>query len=202
MKTNNYIYKFWNHLKTVLKHKRWVFHYCRIAGITWQGLIHDLSKFSPIEFFEGVKYYDGTRSPIDVCKEHNDYSKAWLRHKGKNKHHYEYWQDDFINCSTREIEMPTKYKKEMLCDYLGAGRAYMSNMNKEFTFADELQWWRNKKHKNPNYNKFDFQFLDFCFMELAKLEKLWGYEEAERAIPMVIIKAFSRIIVTKAREAN
>lgn len=54
-----------------------------------------------------------------------------MHHKGRNKHHYEYWQDNFDN-GGNPIEMPMKYKKEMLCDYLGAGRAYHG---KSFDFA-------------------------------------------------------------------
>lgn len=81
-----------NHLKTVLTHKKYVMKYCFKAGLYWQGIVHDLSKFSPTEFWESVKYYQGTRSPIDACKEENGMSLAWLHHKGRNKHHYEYWQ--------------------------------------------------------------------------------------------------------------
>ena len=56
------------HFKTICKHKYWVFHYCKMAGIPWRGIVHDLSKFSPTEFCESVKYYTGTSSPIDECK--------------------------------------------------------------------------------------------------------------------------------------
>ena len=133
------------HFKKICTHKRWVFHYCKIAGITWQGIIHDLSKFSPTEFCESVKYYQGTRSPIDACKEKNGWSAAWMHHKGRNKHHYEYWQDDFDH-GGKALEMPYKYKVEMLCDFLGAGRAYYG---KDFTYQKELDWWINKSTNNP-----------------------------------------------------
>lgn len=132
--------KWLSHLKTVCKHKQWVFYYCCKAGIPWQGLVHDLSKFSPTEFWESVKYYQGFRSPIDYCKEINGWSAAWLHHKGRNKHHYEYWQDNFDRGGT-PLPMPHKYMLEMLCDYLGAGRAYMG---KAFNYTAEYEWWLNK----------------------------------------------------------
>ena len=80
---------FLGHLGTVLKHKWHVFKLCVRAGIPWRGLVHDLSKFSYIEFWESVKYFQGNRSPIVKCKQEEGYSKAWLHHKGRNKHHYQ-----------------------------------------------------------------------------------------------------------------
>ena len=135
-----YIKNFFGHLKTVTKHRWWVFYYCCKVGIPFRGLIHDISKFSPTEFFESVKYYNGKKSPIDVCKEKNGMSRAWLHHKGRNKHHYEYWQDDFDH-GGKCLSMPDKYAKEMLCDFLGAGRAYMG---KNFSYKAEYEWWRKK----------------------------------------------------------
>lgn len=152
------------HFKKVCTHKRWVFHYCRIAGITWQGITHDLSKFSPTEFFESVKYYQGTRSPIDACKEVNGWSASWMHHKGRNKHHYEYWQDDFDH-GGKPLEMPYKYKVEMLCDYLGAGRAYHG---KNFTYQNELDWWINKSNNPIAMHPNDKAFIDKWLRILAK----------------------------------
>lgn len=132
-----------NHFKTVCKHKYYVGKYCFIAGIPIRGILHDLSKFSPTEFIESVKYYQGTRSPIDACKEENGWSKAWMHHKGRNKHHYEYWQDNFNN-GGNPIQMPFKDSVEMICDFLGAGHAYMGE---NFNFAAEYKWWVNKRKK-------------------------------------------------------
>ena len=132
--------KFFSHLKTVHTHRKWVKHYCFKAGLYWQGLIHDLSKYSPIEFWESVKYYQGTRSPIDACKEANGYSNAWLHHRGRNKHHREYWTD-YYDKGTYAMLMPYKYAAEMLCDLLAAGRAYGG---KDFKYYDEWIWWINQ----------------------------------------------------------
>lgn len=128
------------HLHTVIKHKIYVAKYCFIAGLYWEGITHDLSKFSPAEFIESVKYYQGTTSPINACKADKGYSNAWLHHKGRNKHHYEFWQDDFDK-GTKHLIMPFKYSLAMICDYLGAANAYNGD---KFTLQDELEWWNNK----------------------------------------------------------
>ena len=144
------------HLKTICKHKYWVFHYCYKAGIPWRGIVHDLSKFSPIEFFESIKYYQGTSSPIDACKKKNGWSAAWLHHKGRNRHHYEYWQDNFDNGGV-PLQMPYKDALELICDYLGAGKAYQG---KNFTLESELEWWKNKKSKNIAMHPQTIEFID------------------------------------------
>lgn len=158
------------HFMTVCRHKRWVFHYCRIAGIPWRGIKHDISKFSPTEFFESVKYFQGDRSPIDACKEENGYSKAWLHHKGRNKHHYEYWQDNFDN-GGQPLQMPFKDALEMVCDYLGAGRAYMKD---NFNYQAEYEWWQNKKSKPLAMHPQTEGFVEFILYHLA-----CGYPEKE-----------------------
>ncbi|MDE7214709.1 MAG: catalase, partial [Clostridia bacterium] len=84
---------FFKHLATVTRHRRTVRRLCFKCGLIKQGLAHDLSKFSPAEFWAGVKYYQGNRSPQAREREVIGYSAAWLHHKGKNKHHFEYWTD-------------------------------------------------------------------------------------------------------------
>lgn len=155
MNTFNLIINTFRHFHKICKHKRYVFYYCCKTGIPIQGILHDLSKFSPTEFWESVKYYQGTSSPIDACKKDKGYSNAWMHHKGRNKHHYEYWQDDFDH-GGKPIEMPMKYKKEMLCDFLGAGRAYYG---KSFTYDKEWNWWLNKKSNPIAMHLNDIQFI-------------------------------------------
>jgi hypothetical protein len=99
--------------------------HCFKAGIFWQGVKHDLSKYSPEEFFAGVKYYQGYRSPNESEREVKGYSKAWMHHKGRNKHHFEYWTD----YSPKErkmlpVKMPLKYVVEMFCDRVAASKIY------------------------------------------------------------------------------
>ena len=119
---NNILINIFKHLKLVIKHKYLVFKFSIRVGIPFRGLIHDLSKFSFTEFCESVKYYNGKRSPISICKEKNGYSKAWLHHKGRNKHHLEYWVD--LTAPNKAPIIPYKYLAEMVCDKLSASIAY------------------------------------------------------------------------------
>ena len=89
------------HLRTVGRHRRLVRHYCLRLGLVWQGLTHDLSKYSPTEFWRGVKYYQGWRSPNDQERLENGVSLAWLHHKGRNRHHFEYLSLIHISEPTR-----------------------------------------------------------------------------------------------------
>lgn len=120
--------KVWNHFKTITKHRHKVLVHCFRAGIIMQGLMHDLSKYSPEEFINGCKYYQGTRSPHEAEREHNGYSAAWMHHKGRNKHHFEYWTDyDYRTKIMTPMKMPVKYVKEMFCDRLAASKIYMKD---------------------------------------------------------------------------
>ena len=115
--------KLWNavrHFRTITKHKQMVMENCFKVGLYKQGLLHDLSKYSWEEFRIGVKYYQGDRSPNAAEKEEKGYSVAWLHHKGRNKHHFEYWIDFAPDKSAGLIgnEMPLKYLVEMVMDGL------------------------------------------------------------------------------------
>ena len=166
---------FYNHFKKVCKHKYWVGYYCFKAGIPWRGIKHDMSKFSPIEFLESVKYYQGNRSPIDRCKEVNGWSKAWQHHKGRNDHHYEYFIDNLDN-GGEAIEMPKDCVLELIADYLGAGRAYMG---KSFSYKKEYEWWENKKQKpllmHKNTKKFIDEVLFLLSVDKKKVEDIPSY---------------------------
>lgn len=134
------IKNFFGHFHTVNKHRFMVFKYCVKAGIPFRGLLHDLSKYSPVEFFEGVKYYNGKKSPISICKVTNGYSKAWLHHKGRNKHHFEYWLD--INTPNKTPMLPYKYTVEMICDTLAASVVYNK---KNWGNNTNLEYFENRK---------------------------------------------------------
>ncbi|MFR5051132.1 MAG: DUF5662 family protein [Ruminococcus bicirculans (ex Wegman et al. 2014)] len=101
---------------------------CYKAGILWQGLRHDLSKYSPEEFLKGCKYYQGTRSPHEAEREEYGFSYGWMHHKGRNKHHFEYWTDyDLRTKLMTPVKMPLKYVKEMFCDRVAASKIYMKD---------------------------------------------------------------------------
>lgn len=116
------------HFITITRHRHRVIAHCLRAGIGWQGLGHDLSKYTPAEFAAGAKYYQGTRSPNEVERELFGYSPAWLHHKGRNRHHFEYWTD--YNPKTKTVEpvkMPLKYVAEMFCDRVAASKIYQGD---------------------------------------------------------------------------
>lgn len=133
----------WAHLKTISHHRFLVCRYCFRLGLYWQGLTHDLSKFSPQEFWVGAKYFQGDRSPNDAERLQKGYSSAWLHHKGRNKHHLEYWTD--YGCHGEGIvgvEMPARYVAEMFCDRLAASRVYRGG---QFCNADPWTFFQRSK---------------------------------------------------------
>ena len=110
MQNFSFLYRLTHHFKTITKHKIIVTKLCFRCGLIKQGLLHDLSKYSPIEFLSGVRYYQGYRSPIDREREVVGFSKGWLHHEGRNPHHWEYWIDkDYSNLTFKVITMPANY---------------------------------------------------------------------------------------------
>lgn len=114
----NFVKRFVGHLSTVHKHRAVVRKLCFKCGLYWQGLTHDLSKYSPVEFWNGVKFYTGVKSPHHGEREVYGYSKAWMHHKGHNKHHAEYWIDK------GPVQMEARYLAEMVCDRIAACMVY------------------------------------------------------------------------------
>ena len=128
------------HFFTITKHRHQVIAHCFRAGIGMQGLFHDLSKYTPTEFLPGARYYQGTRSPNERERELFGYSAAWLHHKGRNRHHFEYWND--LNPKTKLYEpvpMPMRYVKEMFCDRVAASKIYQG---KAYSCAHPLEYFR------------------------------------------------------------
>ena len=131
------------HFVTITRHRHAVIKNCFKAGIGFQGLFHDLSKYSPSEFFYGCKFYQGTRSPNEGEREDHGFSYAWMHHKGRNKHHFEYWTD--YNPTTKRMEpvkMPLRYVKEMFCDRVAASKIYMKE---NYTDASPLEYFLRAK---------------------------------------------------------
>ncbi len=150
------------HFCLITKHKWKVFKLCVKAGIPFRGLAHDLSKYSPTEFIESAKFYVGDHSPITEAKKTNGYSKAWLHHKGRNKHHYEYWHDPKAPDKTPVI--PYKYAVEMLCDTLAAGKTYLG---KNWKNSSQLEYW-NRTKDLEYINIKTANFLENAYIEVSK----------------------------------
>ena len=115
---------------TITRHRHKVMYHCLRCGILWQGMRHDLSKYSPTEFLPGARFYLGDRSPTEGERREYGYSKAWMHHKGRNKHHWEYWLDNGPN-GIQPVKMPTNYVIEMFCDRVAASMIYQKDKYKD-----------------------------------------------------------------------
>jgi len=145
------------HFMTVTRHRHEVIRNCARAGILRQGLFHDLSKFSPTEFIPGVKYYQGSRSPNEQERIDKGYSEAWMHHKGRNRHHFEYWTD--YSPKTKKLEavkMPLRYVAEMFCDRVAASKIYNGE---NYTNSKPLEYFLKGK-ANRNIHPETAHFLE------------------------------------------
>lgn len=150
----------WKHFKTVCKHKAVVYRECKACGIAWQGIVHDLSKFSHTEFAPSAKFFQGDKSPIEAEKAKIGYSVAWLHHKGRNKHHWEWWTDFANDGTIIANKIPSEYVIEMLCDWIGAGQVYSKE---KWTQAEPLNYYnkvRAGRHFHPETEELIVKLLE------------------------------------------
>ena len=153
-------FKAWKHFRLVMKHKHLVFIHCVKCGIPLRGLLHDLSKFTPVEFIESAKYFHGARSPLAVCREKKGVSMAWLHHKGRNRHHLEYWVDE--DCAVPPL-VPYKYAVECICDKLAATKTYRGKTYEPSMALAHFRRYGNRVHTNEKTLAFiDKVFSDLC----------------------------------------
>ena len=165
------------HFRTITKHRHKVIEHCFKAGIPLRGLLHDLSKYTTAEFISGAKYYKGTRSPNEAEREVLGYSKAWLHHKGRNRHHFEYWTD--YNPKTKRVEpvkMPLVFVKEMFCDRLAASKIYQG---KNYTENHPIEYFlRGKPNRNIHPETSDL--LEKWLIMLADKGEKATFEEIKK----------------------
>ena len=171
--------KFIGHLRTVNRHRAEVRKLCFKCGLYWQGLTHDLSKYSPTEFLNGVKFYTGTGSPHIGERKAYGYSEAWLHHKGRNKHHAEYWHDICPDGTTQPIIIPSKYFIEMICDRVAASKIYLKDkytddapLNYYLTHKDENEFEENTRTALENIlGRISVVGTDTALFEIAEFFK-------------------------------
>ena len=171
----------WKHFKTITRHRNLVMLHCFKVGLYRRGLLHDLSKYSWTEFRVGVRYYQGTRSPNAAEREQEGYSTAWMHHKGRNKHHFEYWTDLLPGTRTYSpVPMPTEYLVEMVMDRIAACKVYKGDA---YTDADAVIYLEKA--------------MDSCLMHPETLSKLHfllsmlrdrGEKETFRFVREVVLK--------------
>lgn len=175
----------WNHFRTITRHRHLVIRHCWKAGIFWQGLRHDLSKYSLTEFLPGARYYQGNRSPNEKEREVLGYSVAWMHHKGRNKHHFEYWND--YNPKEKRVmpvKMPARYLAEMFCDRLAASKVYA---------GDQYQQDRSLRYfQNSNARKRGMLHpeTEAKLMELLEILAQQGEEAAFAAVRELVKKGY------------
>ncbi len=173
----------WKHFKTITKHRHLVAVGCFQIGLYRQGLMHDLSKYSPTEFLVGSRYYQGNRSPNNAEREEKGYSAAWLHHKGRNRHHYEYWIDYSLDSDAEgcmvPVPMPDKYIAEMIMDRIAASKVYMGEA---YTDASPLEYYYRGTDRAP-LHPYTRRHLVFLLEMLA--EK--GEQETFRYIKEVFL---------------
>jgi hypothetical protein len=151
------------HTRIIIKHKYHVFKACSSIGLIWRGIKHDLSKFSPVEFSASVKYFQDNASPIDKEKNEKGYSLAWQHHKRANSHHWEYWLD-YKDGELIKIKIPIRDLFELVCDYIGAGKAYNKD---KWTKETPLKYWNDNKHKF-HYHKDTSYLLNIIFTDISE----------------------------------
>ena len=194
------------HFITITRHRILVARGCFAVGLYVQGLTHDLSKYAPVEFLQGARYYQGDRSPNNAEREAKGYSEAWMHHKGRNKHHYEYWTD-YSAHETKgvfvPVEMPRRYVVEMFMDRIAASKVYKG---KDYKDSDPLLYFsKGKDHciMHPRTKG----LLEALLMMLAKYgeeetfayikehvlrQKSLGARLRQRRMRVVVRRAFSR----------
>jgi hypothetical protein len=173
--------KAWQHFKTITKHRHKVIVHCAKCGILWQGLRHDLSKYSPTEFIPGAKYYLGTRSPNEAERDAQGYSLAWMHHKGRNRHHFEYWQDyNRITKRMEPVKMPARFVAEMFCDRIAASKIYQGRNYKP---DSSLIYFQNS---NARKNGMLHPETETKLMELLTILAEKGEDEAFREVRRLV----------------
>lgn len=136
--------KWMRHLLTINHHRKLVREHCFRVGLYKQGMMHDLSKYNPIEFAVGAKYFQGFQSPNNAERKDRGYSSAWLHHKGRNKHHLEYWIDYSMGEESpmTGMKMPVEYVVEMFCDRMAASKTYLGD---QYTDDAPLAYYEKSK---------------------------------------------------------
>ena len=192
------------HFQTITYHRKLVREGCFKVGLYWQGLTHDLSKFSPTEFLVGIKYFQGDRSPNNAEKEAKGYSSSWLHHKGRNKHHFEYWMDYTMPGTSDKllegVKMPVRYVVEMFMDRIAACKVYQKDA---YTDASPLEYHERSKRVKAVMHPETIALIEKLMKMLAEEgeEKTFAYtkkivkkdrRERLKAIPGLIRELFGK----------
>ena len=130
----------WKYLRYIIRHKWFVLLACVRRGIIWRGLVHDLSKLLPSEFYPYAEYFYGTvpnpGSDVKIA-----FDKAWLFHQHRNPHHWQFWILREDDGDTKIMRMSDVFVAEMVCDWIGAGRAITGKS------GGTREWYEKNRHR-------------------------------------------------------
>ena len=189
------------HLKTITHHRQLVRQHCFQVGLYWQGLTHDLSKFSPTEFLVGAKYFQGDRSPNNAEREDKGYSSSWLHHKGRNKHHFEYWIDYSRSreCLLTGMKMPVRFVVEMFMDRIAACKTYQKG-----GYTDASPWEYHKKSRlvHEIMHEDSLRLLEHFLRMLAERGEEATFAYVKWFLKCERKRAFKQFISSHLKEGN
>jgi hypothetical protein len=165
--------KFWKYLHYLLRHKWYVMIECFKVGLLWRGLLHDLSKFRPSEYIPYMNYFYGDGMGIEKGRNETGYYKptdtgdkafdfAWLLHQKRNKHHWQWWILPEDEGGVKILEIQEPYRTEMLCDWIGAGKAQGKFSPSDDYLQETRKWWNANNHKmqlHPETRRYFTQLL-------------------------------------------
>ena len=123
----------------VARHKWFVF--CaglRTGAPLWRLVIHDWSKLSPAEWTPYVRSFYGPQPRSDATKAAFD--AAWLHHQHRNPHHWQHWVLREDSGAVKLLRMPDGLVREMVADWMGAGRAITGAW-------DVAEWYAKNREK-------------------------------------------------------
>ncbi len=130
--------RYTSYLKYVLRHKWFVFLACFEMRVPiWIAILHDWDKFLPDEFIPYARCFykpDGSKQYKEAFLPF-----AWNHHQKRNKHHWQYWLLTWDRGETVALEMPDLWRREMIADWIGAGKALGK--------PDTLAWYEANKDK-------------------------------------------------------
>ena len=161
------------YIRKVVRHKWFVFVEACKLGVPWLGITHDMSKFRLREMLPYAKYFNGEYLSAVMVMEYPGYKGpvqetvdaafdvAWNEHQKCNRHHWQYWLlvNDNSEPQVKTLPMPEKYVREMVADWIGAGKAYGN--------TDTLGWYKENKDKQVMHTA-----------TRSRVEELIGYEES------------------------
>lgn len=129
----------------------------RVGGIPfWRLLIHDYTKFSKAEWAPYVeRFFNGNSGKEDKTYDPDSFKEAWKHHWQNNPHHWEYWAKFDGQLA---VPMPVAYIREMVADWIGAGRAITGKWG--------IEDWYNKTKDKQNLHYLTRELVENALKEV------------------------------------